>query len=236
MPGYTPLFPEIVNSSIWNEDAKTCKVWVTFMALADVHGNVYGSASGLASICRMSISECKTAINILMAVDPDSRSSDEEGRRLVPIEGGWHLVNHKKYRDKAKSRAEYLRNWRAQKKKAPQTPKEETNQYSYSYSNKDTQRNSMKHNDTHETCFTIQQVKDACIPNGIPENNAQSYYDHYNSQGWKKANGQQITNLQSHMAKRWNKAKLCWDFDEKKKNEQNTNNRKSAERDGQYIR
>jgi len=216
MSGYTPLFPEIVNSSIWNEDAKTCKVWVTFMALADAQGNVYGSASGLAPTCRMSVSECKTAINILMAPDPESRSGEEEGRRLIPIEGGWHLVNHKKYRDKAKSRAEYLRNWRTQKKKAPHTPKEEINTYSYSYSNKDTPRNTMIHNETHETCFTIQQVKDACIMNGIPETNAQSYYDQYSSQGWKKANGQPITNLQSHMAKRWNKAKQCWDFDEKK--------------------
>lgn len=62
--------------------------------------------------------------------------------------------------------------------------------------------------------FSLEEVKSACILNGIPESNAQSYFDQYNSQGWKKANDQLITNLQSHIAKRWSKEKQCWDFDE----------------------
>lgn len=67
--------------------------------------------------------------------------------------------------------------------------------------------------------YTLEQVKDACALLGIPEQNAQSYFDHYGSQGWKKANGQMITELRGHMVKRWNKTKQCWDFDENKTSE-----------------
>lgn len=70
--------------------------------------------------------------------------------------------------------------------------------------------------------YTLQEVKDACVLNGISENNAQSYFDQYNSQEWKKANNQSITNLRSHIAKRWNKSKQCWDFDEKRNGETET--------------
>jgi len=117
MSGYTPLFGEIVTSSIWNEDAYTCKVWVTLMALADIDGNVFAAAAGLAPVARVSIEQCKKAIQILSSPDPESRSDEQEGRRIIPIEGGWHIVNHAKYRKKAKSRAEYIRQWRLQKKK-----------------------------------------------------------------------------------------------------------------------
>lgn len=88
------------------------------------------------------------------------------------------------------------------------------------------------------TTYTLQQVKDACIMNCIPESNAQSYFDQYNSQGWKKGNGQLITNLQSHIAKRWLKSKQCWDFDEKRRQEPETIHeqaerlRKAGELDG----
>ena len=61
--------------------------------------------------------------------------------------------------------------------------------------------------------YTLEQVKDACILLGIPEQHAQSYLDHYGSQGWKKANGQVITELRGHMRKRWTGS--GWDFDER---------------------
>ena len=83
---------------------------------------------------------------------------------------------------------------------------------------------SLENEDVYEDVYvySISNVKDACILNGIPESNAQSYFDQYNSQGWKKANNQPITNLQSHIAKRWLKSKQCWDFDEKKHQQQET--------------
>ena len=97
------------------------------MALADVDGNVYGSIVGLAPVARITTAESKKAFEILSSPDPDSRSPEEEGRRIIAVEGGWHLVNHKKYRNKAKSRASYYQEWRNSKKEnAPQTPQKKS--------------------------------------------------------------------------------------------------------------
>jgi len=218
--GYTPLFGEIVTSSIWNEDSNTCKVWVTMMALADLEGNVMASVAGLAPVVRISIEQCEKAIKKLSSPDPYSRTKDEEGRRIKEIDGGWHLVNHKKYRKKAKSRAEYYRNYReTQLQKQKQTLKQGA-----------TTCNNL--GVAQQVAFyTLKEVQDACIANGIPASNAQSYFDQYNSQDWKKGNGQQITNLQSHMVKRWDKSKQIWDFDSGRgKNQADETTAKQVER------
>lgn len=69
-----------------------------------------------------------------------------------------------------------------------------------------------------QVSYALQDCIDACVMVGIPKPNAQSYYDHYNSQGWKKANSQPITSLRSHMVKRWDRAAQCWDFDRSQSN------------------
>jgi len=112
MAGYTPLFNEIVTSSVWNESNPTRIVWITMLALADKEGVVNASASGLAPVARVTLEECEKAIDILSSPDKDSRSPEYEGRRIIKIDGGWQVINHKKYREKAKSRAEYMRQYR----------------------------------------------------------------------------------------------------------------------------
>jgi hypothetical protein len=211
MSGYTPLFQSIVTSSIWNEDDAVRIVWITMLALADKYGIVEGSVPGLAHVARVSAESCRKALFTLESPDPDSRTKEHEGRRIHSIEGGWQIYNFAKFRQKAKSRAEYMRQYRELKRK--ETKEKNTNNTNYINANKVTPCYTPV---IGVTGYTIQQCKDACFCNGIPESNAQSYFDQYASQGWKKGNGQQITNLQSHMSKRWNKVNQCWDFDEKK--------------------
>lgn len=112
MSGYTKLFSSIVASTIWREDDKTRIVWITMLAMADKHGVVEGSIPGLADIARVTVEECRASISNLQAPDPDSRSREEDGRRILPVDGGWRLVNHGKYREKMGSaeRREYLKN------------------------------------------------------------------------------------------------------------------------------
>lgn len=224
MAGYTPLFASIVRSSIWDEDAKTCKVWVTMLALAEADGTIEASIKGLAHEARVTVTECATALHILKAPDEYSRSKDDEGRRIKDIEGGWLVINHAKYRKKAQSRSAYIRQWRAQKKRnSPVTPKEEEKD-SHSYSNTETLCNSAQQSVTHETCFTLEEVKDSCLPNGIPDSEAESYFHHFNAQGWRRANSQAITNLRSHIAKMWDKTNRRWIFDEKQQKSGETKN------------
>lgn len=110
MTGYTKLFGSIVASTIWREDDKTRIVWITMLAIANKHGEVEASVPGLADLARVSVSECRAALEKLSAPDPDSRSMEYEGRRIEKVEGGWRLINHAKYREKLSTdeRREYL--------------------------------------------------------------------------------------------------------------------------------
>ena len=95
---YTKLFSSIVTSTIWTEDATTCKVWVTMLAIADKHGEVHASIPGLAQIAGLPVDLTEQAIEKFLSPDKYSRTPDDEGRRIEKIEGGWLLLNHAKYR------------------------------------------------------------------------------------------------------------------------------------------
>ena len=43
MHSYTKLFSSIITSTIWMEDDKTRILWITLLAMADQHGEVYSS-------------------------------------------------------------------------------------------------------------------------------------------------------------------------------------------------
>lgn len=224
MAGFTKLFNTIITSSVWNEDNETRIVWITMLALSDKDGIVNASMSGLAVMARLPVETCKKAIVKLSNPDLDSRTPENEGRRIEKVDGGWRIINYVKYRNLGRKdeRREYLRLVQQQHRSKEKSNKKERviNTYTEAEADTSTPVNTCQQMSTPVNKYSIDNVKDACIMNCIPESNAQSYYDQYNSQDWKKANGQPITNLQSHMAKRWNKAKQCWDFDERKQQQE----------------
>jgi len=98
---YTKLFNSIVTSTVWQESSDIRVVWVTLLALADKNGEVQASIPGLANLANVSIPDCEEALAALSAPDEYSRTPDNEGRRIQAINGGWELLNHGTYRDKA---------------------------------------------------------------------------------------------------------------------------------------
>lgn len=98
---YTKLFSSIVTSTIWSENDRTRIVWITMLAICDKNGEVQGSIPGLARIAGVPVEDCRSAIATFLAPDPDSRTKDDEGRRIEEIDGGWLLLNHRKYREMA---------------------------------------------------------------------------------------------------------------------------------------
>lgn len=72
------------------------------LAHADAAGWVDIHPRAIAEETGLSVEAVKTAIAELEAPDPESRSPDEEGRRIVLLDGhrawGWRIVNHGKYR------------------------------------------------------------------------------------------------------------------------------------------
>ena len=112
-------------SSIWQEDKDTKILWVTLLAMKDRDGVVSGSMVGLARVAGLTLDECRKAMSKLTAPDPESKSQEHDGRRVVMMEGGWRVLNHLKYRDKISEeyRREYQRRkqaeYRARKKGTP---------------------------------------------------------------------------------------------------------------------
>ena len=53
--GFTKLFPEMIDSTIWREDMPTKIVWITMLAKASRNGVVSASVPGLADAARAEI-------------------------------------------------------------------------------------------------------------------------------------------------------------------------------------
>lgn len=95
---FTKLFSSITESTVWCEPDHVRLLWITMLAMADRHGRVWGSIPGLANRARITVESARDGISRFMSPDPDSRTPDNEGRRIEPIDGGWRLLNHEKYR------------------------------------------------------------------------------------------------------------------------------------------
>lgn len=95
---FTKLFASITESTVWCEPDRIRLVWICMLAMADARGRVWASIPGLANRARVPIADAEDAINRFLSPDEYSRTPDNEGRRIEPIDGGWRLLNHEKYR------------------------------------------------------------------------------------------------------------------------------------------
>lgn len=76
-------------------------------------------------IVRMAMAEQQAgmdALEKLGAPDPESRSSDFEGRRLVRVDGGYIVLNFMKYRDKDMGAADRMKRYRQRMRENEVTP------------------------------------------------------------------------------------------------------------------
>lgn len=130
--GYNKLFASIVTSTVWQECSDTRVVWTTLLALANKHGEVMGSIPGLANVANVSIEAFERALATFESPDKYSRTTDNEGRRLERIDGGFRLLNHSKYRailsqeSIRASKAAYMRQQRAKAKEEPDSTVEQS--------------------------------------------------------------------------------------------------------------
>jgi hypothetical protein len=117
MAGYVKLFDSLLTSSLWCHEHYVLRIWIAMLARCNSQGVVEGSVPGFASLCRVTTEEMRTALDLLISPDPDSRTTDHEGRRLEVVPGGWRILNYKAYRDKGQekegSKAPFMRALRA---------------------------------------------------------------------------------------------------------------------------
>src|SRR5258706_16204689 len=101
MAGFSKLFGSILTSTIWCESHATIRVWIAMLASCDAEGMVEGSIPGFAYVARVTRAEMEQALEKLTSPDPDSRTKDNEGRRVEAFDGGWKILNYAKYREMA---------------------------------------------------------------------------------------------------------------------------------------
>jgi hypothetical protein len=106
---YTPVFRDFLTSSMWATDPATRCVWIWFLLMADPEGFVVGTVPGVAQQAGVTLEQAKAAVDILESPDPYSSTPELEGRRLVKVARGWHIVNFVAYRERAKLEAEKAR-------------------------------------------------------------------------------------------------------------------------------
>lgn len=99
MAEYVKLFSTILDSSIMDEPVVTRWIWTVMLAMKDRDGIVAASVGGLARRAGVQREDIETALSAFLSPDPDSRTKDDEGRRIEVVDGGWRVLNHQKYRD-----------------------------------------------------------------------------------------------------------------------------------------
>jgi hypothetical protein len=180
MIGYTKLFEQILSSSIWCEDYETRLVWITLLALKDRNHISSASLPGLAHLARVPLESAQRAIDKFLSADPYSRSKANDGRRIEVVEGGWLILNGAAYRSKMDQdeRREYNRKkqaeYRNKIKSNPETPPVKCAPPPQAPQTR--------------TAFKIpslEEVKVLAAKAGIPNEEAEKFFNHYSANGWK---------------------------------------------------
>ena len=98
---FAKVFFQIFESSI-SDDYLVRHVFMDLLVLSDEDGVVDKTAKAISRITNVPLEIVERAIEKLSAPDDESRTPDEEGRRIVLIDEnrswGWRIVNYGKYR------------------------------------------------------------------------------------------------------------------------------------------
>lgn len=115
---YGKLFAQMYDGTLGTKGPWQALVaFQQMVILADKHGNVDMTAEALSRRTTIPLEIIHKGIKTLMEPDPESRSPDEDGRRIVPIDHerswGWRIVNYEHYRKirSEEERREYHRQY-----------------------------------------------------------------------------------------------------------------------------
>lgn len=108
MSGYTPVFNTVFTGTLHGRWPDT-GLWLCILALSDKHGIVDCTPAYIASVTGLTVTDVEQCISRFMEPDQYSRTQAAEGRRLELVDAGrpwgWRIVNHGKYREKARLHA-----------------------------------------------------------------------------------------------------------------------------------
>ena len=99
MNRYSPLWSQVVDSSLWCEPDHVVKVFLTMIAKKDMDEIVRGSAFNISQWAKKTEEETLDALKILSS--PDKKRLEPqpfEGRRIQKVPEGWLVLNGAYYR------------------------------------------------------------------------------------------------------------------------------------------
>jgi hypothetical protein len=124
MSGYTPVFDTVFQGTLCGK-YPDLPVWLVLLALQQRGGIIDAHPSYIATISGLPQADIELAIKRFCEPDPASRTPDNDGRRLEPLEGagfGWRVINHRKYQEKARLSARTARET-AERQASPAIPR-----------------------------------------------------------------------------------------------------------------
>jgi len=74
--------------------------------MADRDGFVWSSVVGIADNARVPLEDTREALRLLSSPDLDSRSENDEGRRIEKVDRGWRIINLAALKERARKEAE----------------------------------------------------------------------------------------------------------------------------------
>jgi hypothetical protein len=105
MSGYTPVFASIYDGTLYGRWPGAA-VFASLLPLANARGEIDMSLKAIAGRTGWPLDLLEAGIRQLSEPDTGSRTSAEDGRRMVPLDPtrpwGWRLVNHAQYRERAR--------------------------------------------------------------------------------------------------------------------------------------
>ena len=113
---FVKIFSQIFDSTL-AEDYQTRHIFMDLLVLADLEGRVDMTLEAIHRRLNIPIKIVRDAIGKLCKPDPGSRTQNDDGRRLVPLDSerawGWQIVNFKQYREMRDENAkrEYMRTY-----------------------------------------------------------------------------------------------------------------------------
>lgn len=113
MSGYTPLFDSVLDGTLFGKWPHT-GIWTCLLSQVDQHGEIDMNPALLAAKIGVPVDMLLACIADFMKPDPGSRTKDHDGRRLELIDPdsrdwGWRVINHAKYRERARLKAKAQR-------------------------------------------------------------------------------------------------------------------------------
>jgi hypothetical protein len=97
--GFTKLDGNIIFSSIMGEDDSVFRVWIIILATCKRDGVSPATTIFISNITRKPLEEIERCIKVLESPDKNSRTPNNEGRRIKRVDGGFFVFNYEKYRE-----------------------------------------------------------------------------------------------------------------------------------------